>query len=262
MNSFNYDLQHTTQIVTRLLKRFAILGGIFLLLFFAVNDFLMPRYVQQGKTTKVPNVLGMPVETALQVLADSGLVGNKAEERQDKQYPLGSVAVQNPMPGAEVKFGRGVYLTVSGGEPQAMVPSLRGRSVRDATFALERVGLRLGSIQYEVSSDFPANTIIEQGIAESTMVATGRTISVFVSQGAQREQVPVPDIVRKTLTEGERLLLQTGLTIGNVTYQVNPDLLPNTIVEQFPRSGEMVIAGQAVDMVVTRRAERRPSNEN
>ena len=246
----------TPRTLTRYLTKFAILVGACVVLFFIVDDVIMPRYVQQGKTTKVPNVLGLPIEQALEVLADSGLVGNKADERQDRQYPLGSVAAQTPMPGSEVKFGRGVYLTVSGGEPKAMVPALKGRSVRDATFTLERSALKIGSIRYEVSAEFPANTVIDQDIPESTMVSVGNSISVIVSQGPLREQVPVPDVVRKTLTEGERTLLQAGLKIGNVVYQANHDLLPNTIIEQFPRSGEMVPAGQAVDMVVTRRAER------
>ncbi|MCI0705888.1 MAG: PASTA domain-containing protein [Ignavibacteriae bacterium] len=248
--------------MARPLTRLAIFFGVVFLIFFVVDSYIMPRYVQQGKTTKVPNVLGLPLENAIQILADSGLIGKKAEERQDRQYPVGSVASQTPMPGAEVKFGRGVYLTISGGEPLAAVPSLRGRSVRDATFALERAGLRIGPIQYEISSDFPANTIIEQQIPESTMVALGTKVSVKVSQGGPKEQVVVPDVVRQPLTEGERRLLQAGLRIGNVVYQANPDLLPNTIVEQFPRAGEIVPAGQAVDMIVTRRADSGASNEN
>lgn len=247
---------------SRLLKFSIILVVVFSALFFLVDELVMPRYVQQGKTMKVPNVLGLPADEAILILSDSGLVGKKAEERQDKQYPVGTVAVQNPLPGAEVKFGRGVYLTVSGGEPRALVPTLRGRSVRDATFALERVGLGMGTIRYEVSADFPVNTIIEQDIPESTSVATGTTVSVVVSQGLSKDQLPVPNVLKRALADGERVLLQAGLKIGNVVYQSNPDLLPNTIVEQFPRAGEMVPEGQAVDLVVTRKGERRPTVEN
>lgn len=247
---------------SRLFKRTAVILIVFLGVFFLVDDVFMPRYVQQGKTTKVPNVLGMTLEEAMKVLAESGLEGKKAEERLDKQYPIGTIALQNPPPGTEVKFGRGVYLTVSGGEPKVMVPSLRGRTVRDATFALERVGLSLGLIRYEVSSDFPVNTIMEQELPESTSVAAGTPVNVVVSQGPSREQVPVPDVVKKALKDGERILLQAGFTIGNVVYQANPDLLPNTIVDQFPRAGEMVSAGQAIDLVVTRKSDRRPLIEH
>jgi serine/threonine-protein kinase len=240
----------------QLAKRALLLLAGFTVLFFLVDDVLMPRYVQQGKTTKVPNVLGLSSEEAMKILSDSGLVGKKAEERQDKQYPIGTVAMQNPLPGSDVKYSRGVYLTISGGEPQAMVPKLQGRSVRDATFALERVGLGLGSIRYEVSAQYPVSTIIEQTIPESTNVVAGSSVDVVVSQGPSKDQVPVPDAVKKTLTEGEKLILQAGLKLGNIVFEENPDLLPNTIVEQMPRAGEMVVGGQAVDLVVTRKSKK------
>jgi hypothetical protein len=93
----------------RLVKRLkvpAIVLGIALLLFFLLDSVIMPRYVQQGKTTKVPHVVGKKLDDAVQVLAENGLVGKKAEVRTDKQYPEGTVVLQNPPADAEVKSGR------------------------------------------------------------------------------------------------------------------------------------------------------------
>ena len=97
----------------------------FLVVFYVFNSIVMPQYVQQGKTTKVPNVVGKGLDEALKMLTDAGLPGKKSLVRPDKQYPEGIVVVQNPAAGSEVKFGRGVYLTVSGGETLVVVPSLR-----------------------------------------------------------------------------------------------------------------------------------------
>ncbi len=127
------------------LKKPAIIVAILLLVFYLFNNVFMPRYVQQGKTTKVPNVIGKPLDQAFKLLSDAGLVGKKAETRTDKQYPEGTVVVQNPPADAEVKFGRGIYLTVSGGEPLVVVPGLRGLSLRAATFSLEKSGPRSGN---------------------------------------------------------------------------------------------------------------------
>ncbi len=237
-------------------------GGGALLLFVLVDNVIMPQYVQQGKTTKVPDVTGLPFDEAVKVLADHGLEGKKAEERPDAKYPVGAVALQNPSAGAEVKFGRGVYLTVSGGEPMVLVPSLRGRTVRDAAFALERFGLTVGNVTYEVSVEFPVNTVMEQAIPESVKVAMGTVVDVTVSQGPSKDQIPVPSLLRKTLAEGERLILQAGFTIGNIVYQPQPDMLPNTIIDQYPRGGELAPIGQAIDLVVTRKGEPRPLHEN
>lgn len=247
-----------------LLKRLripAIIFGVLLVLFFILDDVVMPRYVQFGKTTHVPNVVGKPLDEAIQILEETGLEGKKSDVRPDKQYPEGIVVVQNPFADAEVKFGRGVYLTISGGEALVSVPGLRGRSVRDATFTLERYGLVLGSTRYETSDELPQGTVIDQDVAEGTRVSNGRVIDVVVSMGKSGERVQAPHVVKKSYTEAEQIILQAGLKIGNVTYQINEELLPNTIIDQFPRVGELVVPGQAIDLFVAKKGEK-PLNQN
>ena len=216
------------------LKSFAILCGVLLVLFFIVDDIVMPRYVQQGETTKVPSVVGMNVEVALQMLEEAGLEGKQAEIRADKTVPEGAVAAQIPAAGSEVKFGRGVYLTVSGGETLTAVPGLRGKSVRDAALTLERFNLKLGDVTYQVSTSFPENTVIDQAIPPGT----------------------------KPLAEAERILIQAGLKPGNITFQVNNNLLPNTIIDQYPRPGGFAAAGQGIDLFVSQRADQKTNLEN
>lgn len=240
-----------------LFKRLAIVAAIALVLFFVMDDVVMPRYVQQGQTTNVPDVVGLQADEAIRILEEAGLEGKKAEIRPDKRFPEGSVTVQTPPAGAEVKFGRGVYLTISGGETLIDVPALRGRSVRDAALALERYGLKLGEIQYKVSPQFPENTVIEQSVAENTKVRSGTVIAVVVSQGPSADRVPVPNVVRRSFSEAERILLQAGLTIGNITYQINNEMLPNTVIDQYPRSGSFASAGQPVELFVTQRGDSR-----
>ncbi|HTY38971.1 MAG TPA: PASTA domain-containing protein, partial [Bacteroidota bacterium] len=69
----------------------AIVLAVILVIFYIFNNVVMPAYVQQGKTTKVPNVVGKPLDEALKLLADAGLQGKKAYVRTDKQYPEGTV---------------------------------------------------------------------------------------------------------------------------------------------------------------------------
>jgi len=190
------------------------------------------------------------------------LPGKKAGIRTDKQYPEGTVVVQIPPAGAEVKFGRGVYVTVSGGEPLVGVPSLRGLSLRDATFSLERVGLVMGSTTYQVSEEYPLGTIVDQDTPQSSKVPSGRVINVTVSQGKNADQLPVPDILKKTFSEAEKLVIQAGLRVGNITYQINAELLPNTVIDQFPKAGQLVPAGQAIDLVVAQKGEKANDVQN
>ncbi len=244
------------------LQRLAIVAGIMVIIFFILDDIVMPRYVQQGETTKVPSVVGLPLDEALRVLSDAGLEGKQAEIRPDKQYPEGTVANQTPNPGSEVKFGRGVYLAVSGGETLMPVPGLRGKSVRDATLTLERFGLKIGDVTYQVSSEYPENTVIEQSVPNGTNVPAGTMISVVASQGPSANRVPVPNLISMTLAEAERVLLQSGLKAGTITYQVSKSLLPNTVIDQYPRAGGFVALEEGIDLFVSQKADQKSNLEN
>ncbi|MCU0411775.1 MAG: PASTA domain-containing protein [Bacteroidetes bacterium] len=246
----------------RAIRIAAIIALTSIALFVLLDDVIMPAYVQQGKTTLVPNVLGMSLEEAKSAINLAGLEPKEAEYKLDRQYPEGTIALQNPPAGSEVKFGRGIYLTISGGEASVVVPNLRGRSVRDATFNLERFGLKLGEITYEASDTLFENTIIAQAIAPDSKARQGTLIDVTVSLGKIGDRLPVPSVTMKTLSEAEKTLLTEGFSIGKVTVQVSLDLLPNTVMEQYPRAGELAARGQAIDLIIAQRAASGAAHEN
>jgi eukaryotic-like serine/threonine-protein kinase len=220
------------------------------------DKIIMPWYVRSDATETVPDVVGMKLDEADKYLKDNGFTPHKADERFDQRYPKGTVVLQNPPPAAIVKPGRRVYLTISSGEQLVEVPSVRGHSVRNARFILERAGLNMGSISYETSSLYHENTIMEQGIASGKEVARGTAINVVVSQGSITDKVMVPELVGKTLSEAQRLLNQRGLRVGNITYQPIPDLLPNTIVQQYPHPGDRIPRSQPVDIFIAQEPPR------
>jgi beta-lactam-binding protein with PASTA domain len=238
-------------------KRLYLVLAIFLGLFVVCNDFIMPWYVNEGGGVIVPSVVGMGFDEGKAMLDSLGLEGRKGDVRLDREHPAGIVIIQNPIAGARVKKGRRVYLTVSGGEIMVPVPNVKGKSLRDARFSLEREGLKIGGIEYQTSDDFPAGTVMEQNIPPASMVKRETYVSVTVSQGSLAMKVAAPDLVGKTLTEAEALLTKIGLKPGNITYVPSADLLPNTVVDQYPRAGELVETGKAVDLIVVQGGEKR-----
>lgn len=240
-------------------RRLYIIAGSILGLFLLVNYVVLPVYVNHGSRVTVPGVVGMPYEEAQKTLEGAGLRIMHGDTKPDPAFAPGLVIVQNPAAKAEVKEGRRVYVTISGGEIQVPVPSLRGRSMRDARFALERFGLKLGSVRYDTSDTFPENTIIDQSAATDTRLTKGMSVNITVSKGKLVSAALVPLLIGKTLNEAERILTGAGLKIGNISYQQSFDLVPNTVVDQFPRQGEATAAGQAVDLFVIRMG--RPSEE-
>ena len=230
---------------------------IFVVLFFTCNNLLLPWYVNSGGIVEVPQVVGKDVESAMALLRSLGLEPRKGDVRMDREHPAGVVVVQNPMPGDQVKRGRRVYLTVSEGEVPVIVPGIKGRTTRDARFALEREGLKLGTIDYQPSDEFPANTVIDQRPGPGAKVKRDAYVSVTVSQGALSQKIAVPDLSGKTLTEATTVLTNAGLRLGNISYLPSTDLLPNTVIEQYPRAGELVPNGQLIDLFVVQGGEKK-----
>jgi beta-lactam-binding protein with PASTA domain len=245
-------------LVVRLLKKtwvqrlLAVSAGL-IVLFVLLNSVLLPLYVNHGNTLRVPDVTGDQLLQAEKTLEAAGLQPIEAETRADAKIPVGSVVFQNPAAESVVNHGRRVYLTVSGGEIQVIVPLLRGHSMRDAKFALERVGLRLGNTTFQPSDQYPENTIIAQSFSAELRIPRGARVDITVSSGrVVAGSTLVPNLVGKTVTEGQRILGTVGLGVGNITYQPSYELVPNTIVEQFPRAGDAALAGQKVDLFVVK----------
>jgi serine/threonine-protein kinase len=221
-----------------------------ILLFFFLNNLIMPWIVNRGGTLEVPDVEGLSYENAWRQLDSLGFDPRQGDIRPDPRRSAGQVITQNPPAGSFVKYGRRVYLTVSGGEPMVVVPDLKGRSLREAKFSLTRNGLNLGEVEYQTSAEFPENTTMAQSMAAGSSVKKGSSIQVTMSLGDGTGKVTVPELVGKSVQESQKLLAQKGLKVGNITYQINPELVPNTILTQFPHPGDQVAMGQAIDIFV------------
>ena len=233
-------------------RKVLVLAGLAIALFILLNYVALPLYVNQQGTLPVPNVTGLTMEQARAALIQVGLDPVLADTKPIPDEPPGNVVFQNPGPQSIVKQGRRVYLTVSGGEVLVAVPQLRGRSMRDAKFALERFGLKLGGVTFEPSSQYPENTIVAQSVPAEASIPKGSRVAISVSSGASGGGATVPNVVGRTAAEAEKLLVAAGLVVGNITTQPSYELIPNTVVEQFPRAGESVLAGQRVDLFVVK----------
>jgi len=215
--------------------------------------FIFPWYVSSPEIT-VPEVKGLSEEEAIEKLEDANLEPVVGDTTYDVKFAKGTIILQKPAAGEIVKEGRRIYLFISGGEPLVMVPNLKGKSIRDAKFSLERIGLKLGRIE-EVPSDNPKDMIFDQEYAEGTRLKKGSLVGIYISVGEGEGSVEVPDLVGKSLSEAEKILTENSLTIGKINYQRSFSLLPNTVLDQYPSKGNKVNPGDRVDLFVTKAAE-------
>ena len=238
-----------SRFVRRLLYFFAIIFVIYLLL----DKYLLPWYVDSPETV-VSDVVGMVDTNAIELLRNSGFEPLVIDTTYGESYPAGIIFLQKPAEGKIVKVGRKIYLFVSGGEHVVSVPLLIGKTMLDAKFALERIGLKLGRVT-QLPSDKPKDMIFDQQYAEGTTLKKGQTVNIYVSAGRSGGSIIVPDLIGKSLSQAQSILADNSLSIGKINFQTSQTLLPNTVLDQYPSSGNKLNPGEKVDLFVTKSAE-------
>ena len=93
-------------------------------------------------------------------------------------------------------------------------------------------------------------------IREKSKVKKGSYIGITVSAGESVDSIYVPSLIGKTLSEAQKILKEKGLLLGNVVYQINEDLLPNTVIDQLPRENEIVTYKKDVDLFIAQAPEK------
>lgn len=232
------------------IKNILIGFGILIVAVLLLNFVLMPLYVS-GSEIKVPNVVGLSEQEAMRILEDANFDPSIVDTSFGVSVAAGKIFLQKPASGKIVKEGRSIYLFISGGEQILSVPLLKGKSVRDARFALERIGLKLGDID-ELASTHPKDMVFDQQFAEGTRLKKGESVSISVSIGKTTGNIIVPDLIGLSLTDAKRILSDSTLSVGKVNYQISNTLLPNTVLDQYPAPGNKLNNGNTVDLFITK----------
>jgi beta-lactam-binding protein with PASTA domain len=135
-----------------------------------------------------------------------------------------------------------------------MMPNLIGKSERDAVFTVHSSGLELkdDDVGYEYSYYYPAGVIMAQSIPPGTKLKKDTPLHVTSSLGALPEEFTIPNLIGQPFDRARKIVLTSGLTLGNVTYTVNEKLLPNTVIEQTPAAMTHAENGQSIDLVVSK----------
>lgn len=161
-------------------------------------------------TVRVPDLKGVPLDTARARLTSDGLAAGMVTREFSEDVTRGSVISTDPAAGTSRRSGSAIALTVSKGQP-VEVPDVTGESVEDATSELREAGLKVEVSSEQVTSEFDRGEVAEQSPAPDTRAAEGDTVTLTVSKGP--EMVEVPDVVGDNVDDARAELEGAGFKV-------------------------------------------------
>jgi beta-lactam-binding protein with PASTA domain len=214
--------------IEKLLKKplwYNILVGIGAFLFlFLLIFFSLGLITGNGKTEKVPSVVGLDINAAKHNLTALGFDVVVQDSIYVDTLARTAVLRQTPESDEVVKKGRTVYLTINRVlAPQIEMPNLVGFSLQSAITYLKVLGLRMGPITLQ--PDKNKNVVLDQlvngmRIAPGAKIASGTIISLFVGDGTLSVLEEVPDVVGLTVGNARSLIESAGFVVGNISSGV------------------------------------------
>jgi serine/threonine-protein kinase len=128
----------------------------------------------------VPNVVGMPFETANSTLLGRGFAVLRTDV--DANDPKGIVVAQDPASGTSQAVGTTIKLSVSKGPTTSTVPNVTSLSQRDAIAQLRASGFRVQVVQQPVSDSSQEGIVQTQDPVGGAQAPPGTVVTIAVGR--------------------------------------------------------------------------------
>ncbi len=215
--------------------------------------FIVIPMLIKGDETEVPYVGGMSLSESMSKLQEKDLSAEINPQRKaSSKVKEGHVLEQEPRPGFKVKPNRKIYLTLSAGSENIIVPDLTGKLLREVQLVLKSEGFRLGNIARVHSDDFPAvDTIIAQTPLSRSVTPRGTQIALLLSSGVRPKMLLMPDLREKKLDDIRNTIEKSGLKIRNIKPVLSREYGEGTILSHKPQANQIIKVGQYIDFEVS-----------
>jgi beta-lactam-binding protein with PASTA domain/tRNA A-37 threonylcarbamoyl transferase component Bud32 len=133
------------------------------------------------------------------------------------------------------------------------VPPVVGLREQQAVDVLENLGFKVQT-EHGSSTEFDAGFVMEQSPRDGTKLPKGETVTIVVSQGAPKTEVP--SVVGLSYDQAVDALAEAKLKAKR--KEVFSEKPPGEVVKQSPKAGESVIEGSTVTLNVSKGTETVP----
>ena len=217
-----------------------------------MDRIVMPIVTRQGSAFPLPDFTDQRLNEAQISLNDLNLKYVVSSEEYAPSKPEGVILNQYPKAGTKVKPGREIKFVTSLGEKMVSIPDVSGKSVRQAMLDLETAGLSLGEIAWAFADTIPERVVVFSYPEAGREIPLGAPVNLMVNRGRASNFTYMPKTVGLTLDEASKRLEDKALKVGIVTYRIDENYLPETVLEQSEPEGAELDVGTEIDLVVSR----------
>jgi len=137
------------------------------------------------------------------------------------------------------------------------VPTVAGKPVAKAENLIVQAKLLVGPEIKQADETVKAGHVIKASPAEGTLVPPNTKVTLYVSTGQAKKQVP--SVVGKSEQDAVQALSQAGFNTGKITTDSSSTQPAGTVLQQSPAGGSQAKPGTSVDLTVSAGAVKVPS---
>ncbi len=215
----------------------------------------------------VPDVSGMSYEEAEAILKEKSLNVVINGMNYSESIEKNKILSQNPGDGAKASAQETVYVIMSGGNQEVMMPDLSGIGAEEAKALVTAQNLVLeeGGIAEEYSDVVEKGMVISQSIPAEKKIGVKTKVSFTVSLGSLSEEtavLTVPDLTGMTQEEAidalEKLKKDSGFTypLGKVEKEFSQEVEKGKIISQGLAPNSKVRTDKPITLVISKGPEK------
>jgi beta-lactam-binding protein with PASTA domain len=222
---------------------------------------LIDFYTRHGESVPVPDLRGLYVEEADNILNNNDLYSLVIDSVYVRDKALGTIIDQIPQAGSSVKKNRSIFLIVNKKQFRKIpLPDVNDISYRQADALLKSLGLRISNVIYSPSEfkDLVIDVLYNgRSIEPGTRLNEGSSLVLMVGSGVGSNVAQVPSLVGLTLAQAKELSIASSFVIGGVNYDETPGSNESKflIYKQQPLGGQGEPVGSRIDVWLTRDQE-------
>nr|WP_312576028.1 Stk1 family PASTA domain-containing Ser/Thr kinase [Sedimentibacter sp.] len=199
----------------------------------------------------VPDLIGKDEDEAEKIIGDLGLAFNVSDREYNNEFEEGKIIEQSVEEGTKLKKNFPVDVVVSNGKKEIKIPKLIGKYAIEASVILADMGLGEGEVTQDYSPTVPSGQIIDQYPEADTAAEVDDKVDYVVSKGPKITYVTMPNLMGLTADKAKLKIVQSGLSVGQITEENSDDVDAGLVMKQSVPSGQDVEANTSIWMTIS-----------